>query len=424
MSHDPDVDVFDLFEDGRFGEAAALLDGLLVEEPDDGTLLGLRALCARETADDESAFARARDAVRRDPDNPFAHWVYGAMLDDANRHDEAESAALRCLELDPEYVFGYRLLAQVHLGRQRWAEAASAATTGLAVHPDDEGCEALRLVALRYRDGSDAWAGSLESLLDRFPASSWVRAGQGWAALDRGAAVDAHAHFEQALTLDPTSEWARSGLIEATKARNPAYRLILRFFLRFERLPGNVRWGVIIGGLLLFRFIREATRAEPTVAPLTYPLMGAWALFVLLSWTVRPLSDFVLWLDRAGRPLVTGTRRRAALWVSGTVGFALFVGGLAAIARSEQAALVALGAAVLVIPMSAVFQCVPGWPRTAMAWFTALAALPLLLGSIPGLPGAGYFVGTSLLLSVLGSWVGNVLATRRFVGRRTGRTTR
>ncbi len=313
-------------------------------------------------------------------------------------------------------MLGYTLLAHVHFGRGRWPEAIAAADAGLAVDPADEGCQALRIVALRNRDGSNRWASSLGSLLKRFPASSWVRTGQGWAALEGGAATDAVTHFEQALTLDPTSEWARSGLIEATKAQNAIYRIILRFFLWFDRLPTRLRWGIIAAGLILFAALRDATQADPSLAPVTYPLMASWVGFVLLSWTVRPLSDFVLWLDVSTRPLIRGARRQAAHWVAGTMGSALSMAAVAAITRSERAGVVALGAAALIVPMSAVFHCPAGRPRRAMAWFTAVAAMPIVVAAVPGVSIAGYLVGASVIMSVVGSWVGNFLATTRPAG--------
>jgi tetratricopeptide (TPR) repeat protein len=413
MEYEPDLDVFDLFEDGRFSEAASVLDVILDQDPKNGTALGLRSVCARELGDEGASLAFARIAVQRDPENAFAHWTLGAVLEDARRYEEAETAALRCLELAPWHVLGYTLLAHVHFGRGRWPEAIAAADAGLAVDPADEGCQALRMVALRNRDGSNRWAGSLESLLRRFPASSWVRSGQGWAALEGGGAADARTHFEQALTLDPTSEWARSGLIEATKARNPVYRLVLRFFLWFDRLPTRLRWGIIAAGLILFAAFRDATSANPGLAPVTLPLMAFWVAFVLLSWTVRPLSDFLLWLDVSTRRLIPDQRRTAAQLVAGTLGAAIFLGVVAAITRSERAGVVALGTAVLIVPMSAVFHCPAGWPRRAMAWFTAAAAAPILISALPGVSSAGYLVGGSIVMSVVGSWIGNFLATTR-----------
>jgi len=416
MEFEPDLDVFDLFDDGRFSDAAGVLDEILDQDPKNGTALGLRSVCAREMGDEGASLAFARIAVQRDPENAFAHWTLGAILEDARRYEEAETAALRCLEIAPWHVLGYTLLAHVHFGRGRWPEAIAAADAGLAVDPADEGCQALRMVALRNRDGSNRWAGSLDSLLRRFPASSWVRAGQGWAALEGGGAADARMHFEQALSLDPTSEWARSGLIEATKAQNPIYRLILRFFLWFDRLPTRLRWGIIAAGLILFAALRDATRADPTLAPVAVPLMASWVVFVLLSWTVRPLSDFLLWLDVSTRPLITDQRRQAAHWVAGTLGTALLMAVVAAITGSERAGVVALGTAALIVPMSAVFHCPTGWTRRVMGWFTAMAAALIAISAIPGVSSAGYLVGASIIMSVVGSWIGNLLATTRPAG--------
>lgn len=216
---------------------------------------------------------------------------------------------------------------------------------------------------------------------------------------------DALPHFYHALHLDPTSEWARTGLLAALEARNPVYRLMLRSILWMESLRPRTRLVVIFAGIFLFGRLRRLAEARPELAPVIYPLLGLYILFVLLGWTADPLFDFLLRFDRAGRALVTGARRDASTWVVTTLVVALgaLAGGVAG--RSEAALLLALVAAVMVIPIAGTFQCERGWPRTVMGAYTAVVALFGLGGVILAGNAGALLLVASILGAVLGSWL-------------------
>lgn len=409
---DPDVYLRELLEDGEYEEAAAFLGHIAEEDPGNGDVRALWAICLRALDQEDEALARVTEALTVDPRSPYVHWVHGALLEDRKRYAEAEKAARTALELEPGYLLAHVLLAQTFIGRGKWREALEAAEAALAIDPEEESAQTLRALALRYTEGGEEWSEAVASLLDRYPTSGWARTGLGWSALETGDADAARQHFEQAIALDPTSEWARAGLIEATKASNPVYRQILRFFLAFGRMSGRTRWGIILGGILAYRYLNGWVRENPDLALLAYPVMAAWVAFILLSWTVGPLSDFVLTMDPEGRRLVSPQRKTAGYWVAGTVGSALFLGGLAWITGVERVAVSALAAAFLVIPMSAVFQCEAGWPRKVMAAYTGVLVVALVAGLLGPGEISGVAMGLAIVGSVLGSWVGVFLSSR------------
>lgn len=73
-----------------------------------------------------------------------------------------------------------------------------------------------------------------------------------------------------------------------------------------DRQPPRTRWIYILGGLFGVRVLRTATEANPGVAPATYPLIAAWVLFVVASWTAVPMSNFIPSGTAVGRRLVRG----------------------------------------------------------------------------------------------------------------------
>src|SRR6185295_5916341 len=98
----------------------------------------------------------------------------------------------------------------------------------------------------------------------------------GWALLHAGDAKRALEHFREALRLDPELEFARAGVVEALKARNPIYRVMLLYFLWMARLSGRTRWGIILGGYFGFRMLRTWADEHPDYAAYVQPLIIAY----------------------------------------------------------------------------------------------------------------------------------------------------
>ena len=77
-------------------------------------------------------------------------------------------------------------------------------------------------------------------------------------------------HFREALRLNPNMEWARQGILEALRARNPIYRVMLRYFLWMSRFRGKVQFGIVIGGWLGYQAIQGLLRSNPSRWPLCW----------------------------------------------------------------------------------------------------------------------------------------------------------
>ena len=410
---DPATLFDELVADGRFEEADQLLHEILTHEPSNGDLLALRALVRAALEDHDGALAMAGRAVTLSRHSSFAHWVYGAQLEHDGQFEEAERAARRALELDPENVDAVALVAQCAIRDERFAEAVAAAERGLEIDPGHEACLGLRAFALRFTERGRGTGDAFSSLMAAYPMSGFGRAGLGWSSLDRGHVDEAREHFEQALALDPTADWAREGLIEATKAKNPVYRRILRLFLWFGRVDSRTRWSIILGGILGYQLLSGLVDAVPIAALVALPLMLGWIGFILLSWTWRMLSDFVLMMDVEGRKLVTKERRTAAIWVGSTAFAAFFMGWFALIGGGGRLGFGALVTAFLLIPLSGVFNTPVGWPRRSMTIYTVGVAAMILVGLVGPEAWSDASLGASLWGSVLGSWLGSWLATRR-----------
>lgn len=409
-----------LIEQGRYDLAEAELRLALAEDPDHAEAHALLSYCLAERGRLDEATDEARAAIGLDPELAHAHFTLAHTLRERNRHDEAASAILEAIRLEPENATYHGCLAGIRLAQGRWQEALHAADQGLACDPESTFCANLRAMALT-KLGRRAEAGrTIRGALERDPEDDLSHATQGWALLHEGRPDPAIEHFKEALRLDPESELARSGLVEALKARYAIYGLMLKYFLWMGRLSSGARWGVLIGLFVGVRVLRQIGRLHPSILPFVMPIVIAYAAFAVMTWLADPLFNLVLRLNRVGRLALSRDQVVASNWV----GLLLLcvAGGLGAWAATGISlwGVGALFAGVLIAPVAGIWQCERGWPRTVMALYTlalvgAAAGVAALSLSRPQGAPAPSFLTSLTILALLGAmfspWVVNALAS-------------
>jgi tetratricopeptide (TPR) repeat protein len=359
-----------LYQQDRYAQAEQELRLAVAEDPGDPIPHAFLAACLAAQGQLDPAEAEAREAVRTGPDEPFAHAVLAEVFFKRNRPAEAERAARESLRLNPLDAGKHGLLAGILHDRGNWRGALRAAEEGLSHQPDHAGCAAVRTMALlKLGRTAEAAAVAADTLRDR-PDDALAHCARGWALLEDRRPSEALTFFREALRIDPSLEWARSGLIEALKARYWLYRQMLGFFLWMGRLSPAARWGVVIGLFLLQQALGTIADKAPGARPLVLPVLFTLVGFVLLSWLAGPLFNLLLRLNRFGRYALSPDQRRQSHWVAG-----LIVLGLAALllwAVSDLLLMVfafftALTCLFLLVPVSSVFTVPRGWPRWVMA---------------------------------------------------------
>lgn len=405
-----------LFDQSRHELAMAELHQHLAEDPDNPLVHSMLALCLSELKQFAEATKEAELAIHLGPSIAFTHYALAHVLLDRNQPALALPAAQEALRLDPEDADYFATLARIHFLQSRWREALDAANQGLALDSEHLACTNLRAMSL-MKLGRKAEAGAtIDTALARNPENALTHANQGWTLLERRQPKQAMEHFREALRLDPELEWARSGIVEAMKARHGVYRWMLMWFFWMARLPPRVQWGVVIGGYFVVQALSRLQDAHPGWSLWIAPLLFAYVLFALMTWIADPLFNLLLRLNRFGRLALTREQVVASNWLGLCVLAGVTSFAAAMLLDSGALLLAALVCCVLTIPVSAIFRCVRGRPRTLMTVYTiALASVSLI-----ALFGGRFFPDVLLPLvppcqklalwgAIAAPWVSNVL---------------
>lgn len=411
-----------LFQQDRYEEAMQKAGQALAEQEDDvAECHGLIALCLIERGQFDPAEEAAREALAHDAANSWSHYVLARVLLGRNRFAEALEASDQAILINPTEPAYCVLKGALKLAQSDFRGALEQADAGLALDPEDASCRNLRARALFKLGRNEEATETLRDALSDDPEDDASHANQGWVLLQSGRREQALEHFSEALRLDPNNDWARQGLLEALKAKNPIYRMMLAYFLWMARLQPRTRWALMIGAVLFVNFGRRMTAGNPLLEKLFLPIRIVWFGFVFLTWVAEPLFNLLLFFNRFARRALDDDQRRGAILL-----LCYLIAGLSgtpvALLTGDSRYYYTLVFLVVLLPASGIYQCDPGRPRkkaavvVALLTFFALYGLVTLysgLGFAPGLPSEQliFTVGTVSLICtwLLAKWSSDVV---------------
>lgn len=403
-----------LYQISRYADAELELRRTLAEQPHDPHAHALLGLCLVRQEKLQEAQDEVEQAIVLAPDWDYAHFCRAIVLEERRRFEEAEAAPREAVRLNPSNPNNYARLATSLYSQRKWRAALDATTEGLQYDAEHAACTNLRAMALSMLGMQTEALASVDQSLARNPDDSYAHVNKAWALLHDGKPRLALEHFREALRLDPTNDYAKHGMVEALKARNPLYRWMLAYFLWMARLDDRTRWGVILGGYFLSRLLRNMSRNNPELQTWANPILFLYFGFVLLTWFATPLFNLLLRLNRFGRYALSRDQRTASNWFGGCVAVAA-AGAVGFFALGlEPAGLAALVAAALALPLVTIYQVEEGWPRQALG----LLAGGIALTGIAGIIGfsyeqewASFCFGALALAAFATPWLANYLAT-------------
>jgi tetratricopeptide (TPR) repeat protein len=414
-----------LYDQSRYEQAETELRQSLATDPHDPYAHALLGLCLANREQFKEATEEAQQAVHLAPDFPFAHYALAHILHDRNRDDEALPVVNEALRLDSSEPSYFALLSGIHLAERHWPAALEAAERGLQLDSEHTACTNLRAIAL-VKLGRKSEAGqTIDAALSRNPDNSLTHANQGWTLLEKGEPKKALEHFREALRLDPDNGWARQGIVEALKARNIIYAVMLRYFLFMGKLSKRAQWGVVLGGYFGSRALNVVAKTNPDLQPYILPLQVFYLSFVVMTWIADPLFNLLLRLNRFGRLALSREKIVASNWLGVCLLIALVsLGGWLAFGFKSAWLAGAILFGVLLLPTSGTFKCPEGWPRNIMAIYTGGLAC-VALGSIALFSqsdanqqnlaeNAGFLLGALVFIGAFAStWIFNIILSQR-----------
>lgn len=403
-----------LFQRHRYAEAEQELRRGLIEELDDSDCLALLALCLAEQNKHDEARATIRQAIGLIPDFAYLHYVHAHVLVQAEQYGPALSAINEAIRLDSGDDDYFAQLSIIQLNLREPEEALRAAEQALRINPENISAANFRSMALIRLGRKGEAQATVAHALERDPDNALSHASQGWNELHRNNPKKAREHFCEALRLRPDYEYARMGMLEALKAHNPVYRIMLAYSLWMGRQSSKVQWIFIISTLVAQRVLRVTAEKHPEAGPFVWSVLLCFYGFIYLSWVATPLFNLLLRLSRFGRLVLSAEERRGSNW------FALpllgTIGGLVAFACGWSPGIaVAAVCAATSICVAAVFT-VEGSARVQLSIGTAAIFAWGLLGCLlvaTGKTAPGHGMLALLALGFLGFQLWAIVLQKR-----------
>ena len=365
-----------LLDAHRFEDAEAHLRELLAQRPNEAQAHALLAYVLSRQKRHAEALKEANLAIHLDPTHANGHFFRARILLSLHHQREAHEAIHEALRLRPDYPPYHALLSTIHFSRKHWQKALRAAREGLRYDPEDAQCLHCRGMALNKLGERAEATDSLKDALASDPESAVAHATLGWVQLHQGKPESALECFREALRLNPLSDYARRGIVEALKARNPIYRFMLRYFLWMGSLTTGEQWGFVALVSGVRSGLRAVARAFPPLYIIVLPVQLLYFGFVLLTWIARPLFALVLRFDPLGRLALPKEEIVASNWVGACLALALLGavgGGITGVLWQDVSPWVVVPFSLLMIlPLAGVFRTPKGWGRVLLALCTAL----------------------------------------------------
>lgn len=402
-----------LIHHARYGQAEKEIRGLLADQPENGIAHSMLALVLlHDRRRKKESIIEAEKAVGMTPDSAYAFYILSVVHLNFENIPKAELAIQEALKIDPEEPDYYYIYSSIRVQQKRYPEALELAEKGLELDPEDEDCRKARAIALMRLNRAGEADMEIEGVLQNNAEDPEAFAIRGWAALEKREYKTALEHFRESLRLDPSSEYARHGLVTALKTKSLFYRMFFLYYSFMGKLSGKAQWVVIIGLYVLIRILNTAARRYPGMEPYVVPITIGYAGFVFLSWTINSFYNFVLRFNRYSKYALSRGQILGANFTAGLLALTAAMTAVYIMTERAAPAFCAMGAFLMILPVSATFERHGSRKFTRIAILTGILLL-LLAASIaaiffyPGLT-EGLF-GGFLIGIVIFSWIANIV---------------
>lgn len=317
-----------LYSQRRYAEAEKEFGLLLVSQPSNSRIHCMIALCKLETGKKGEASQYVMNAIGLDPSESFCFYVGAVVEFRIENYKAADKLIDTAISLNPSEADYFEIKSLIALNNKEWSLALEYANKGLSIEAEHIGCLNCRATSLVKLDKKGDAYDTIDEALHFDPKNSHTHANLGWGLLEKNDHNKSLHHFRQALMLNPNNEYAKSGLVEALKARYWIYRIFLRYAFWIGNMKSGAQWGVMIGFYVGSRILNVISNNYPSSRVVTIPLIILYMLFALTTWIIRPLSNLFLRLNVYGKYALS----KEEIMCSNIIGISLLLSALSGIA--------------------------------------------------------------------------------------------
>lgn len=304
-----------LLQQDRHRDAEASIKQALEQEPENDQALSLLARCYFDQKKIDEGIEVILRAIALDPENSFYFYLLAFGYYQKDKAFAAIENLNKAIQLNPWVAEYYGLLAYVLIDEREFQKALDKANEGLAIDAENITCLQARSRALNKLNRTDDAIETMQNALKQDPDNESTHATVGWNYLEKGRHQEAGKHFREALRLDPNHASSKQGLKEALKSKLAPYRWLLQYSFWVNNKGKNLRTILPIALYIVFRVLISLTKGNESTEGLAWILLAVYLLFVVTSWTINSIANFMLLFHPDGKYAVTSTERWSAIAV-------------------------------------------------------------------------------------------------------------
>ena len=212
------------------------------------------------------------------------------------------------------------------------------------------------------------------------------------------------------------NEYARSGMLEAMKARFPVYRYFLMLMLWLGKMKGNNQWGFIIGGYIVYRVLVTLAKNYEALQIFLIPVIVLLALFFISTWIFSPLMNLYLLSNPFGKLTLDEDQKQSAR----LVGISLLISLVAILVyfflyQNDGLLTLSLFAFAMMIPLGSMNNPYLETNKNKLRYWTLATTILVLIDSVLSIVAGSFLSSFSFLplLALIGyQWYTNYLLIR------------
>ncbi|MDR0333899.1 MAG: tetratricopeptide repeat protein [Dysgonamonadaceae bacterium] len=332
----------------RYDDAKKQLADALAENPNDISALTWLAEVNYQQNNLHTASDLANSALALSPNDSVLFYIKSRIAEKQDDLSEAEKQINEAIRLNPYEPEFFAELGNIKMMIGEFEHAIKYANKALEIAPNHLTALNIRGTSLReLHENKDALK-NIEIALRENPNDAYTQANYGWGLMKKGNYKKAFEHFKEALRIDPYSEFARMGMLQVLRERNPIYRLL-------SNCISYMGEGVVIGVVFFFVLLMLNGFTDGEFLPIIILLIVPLALGIFSALIITPIGNLFLRFNRYGQMLLSKKEKISSSFVEASLG--VFIVGLVLyfVQSDVRFLTIAVFGFVMMLPFSTMF---------------------------------------------------------------------